>query len=100
MDSRNYVVKKLNEADILEILLEHFPEINEENTSFSRGILFGEPGNNLRFIGVYGDYDAQLQELDLEEIDANHDFNGDHSFLEKNPQFWLTKDSFKKESGF
>ena len=94
MDKINYVVKKINEDDILEILIEHFPEIDDKDTPLSRGILLGEPGKNLRFIGIYGKEEdvVEFRNLNLEEIDASHDFNGDHSFLEKNPDFWLGLD--------
>jgi len=97
MDSKDYVVKKLNEDDILEILLEHFPEINDKNTPLSRGILLGEPRKNLRFVGIYGREEdfVEFRSLNLKEIDAAHDFTGDHSFLEKNPQFLITKDNLK-----
>jgi len=94
MKKINYVVKKLNEDDILEILIKHFPEIDDKNTPLSRCILLGEPRKNLRFIGIYGrEADVvEFRNLNLEEIDATHDFNGDHAFLEANPDFWLNKE--------
>ena len=45
-----YSVRKLNQDDILEILLEHFPEINNVNAPCSRGVILGMPGDNLRFM--------------------------------------------------
>ena len=81
---------KLNEDDILEILLEHYYQNkNCAFLPFSRGILFGTPGEDLRFIGVYGqEEDSSVAGCDLAEIDKTADFNGSHSFLEKNPQFY------------
>ena len=83
---------KLNEDDILEILLEHYYQ--NKNCAFlpdSRGVLFGTPGEDLRFIGVYGkeEEEPQLAKCNLSEIDKTTDFNGYHSFLEGNPRFWL-----------
>jgi len=93
MDYKNYVVKKINESDILEILLEYFPEINDKNTPSSRGALLGKPGDNLRFIGVYGkEKDSNdLKDLSFEDIDSKYDFNGDHGFIEGNPEFWMSR---------
>ena len=93
LPSKDYFVKKLNEDDILEILLEHFQEINNSDTPLSRGVLLGNPGENLRFIGVYGrEEDVSFKELNFEKIDAEYDFNGDQSFLERNPQFNIKVD--------
>ena len=87
-DKKHLIIKKLSEDDILEILLEYYQE--KECASFprSRGMLLGIPGDNLRFIGIYGkENDSSIAESDLSEIDKATDFNGDHSFLEKNPRF-------------
>jgi hypothetical protein len=104
MNLNNCVIKKINEDDILEILLEHFQEINAKDLSSSQCVLLGQPGVNLRFLAVYGNGDSNGRlNFDLEEIDKNYDFNGDHSFLEKNPSFVIAKDSvisFKKKSRY
>ena len=98
MSNKNYFVKKLDEDDILEILLEYFLEIDRTNTPLSRGILLGKPGDNLRFVGVYGEEDdLEFMELSLEEIDGNYEFNGTHSFLKNNPTFYICKDLDEKE---
>jgi len=90
MSDKDYVVKKLDEDDILEILLKYFPEINDRSTPLSRGILLGKPGEDLRFIGVYGnENDNGFKSLNLKEIDAQYSFNGDHSFLKNNPSFFI-----------
>ncbi len=89
-DKGDFFTKKLNEDDLLEILLEHFQEIEFKTSSFSRAILLGTPGKDLRFISIFGDEDdIELRKCNLEEIDRRCDFNGDHSFLEKNPKFIL-----------
>jgi len=97
MSDENYVVKKLDEDDILEILVEYFPEINDKNTPLSKGILLGEPGKDLRFIGVYGrEDDNEFTKLSLKEVDAKYDFNGDHSFLKNNPSYLIKGRDSKK----
>ena len=84
------VIKKLNEDDILEILLEYYQENECASLPRSKGMLLGIPGENLRFIGIYGkEDDLSVSDCDLSEVDKTTDFNGDHSFLEKNPRFHL-----------
>jgi len=67
--------------------------MNDKNTPYSRCVLLGQPSVNLRFLAVYADDDYDLNALDFEEIDNNFDFNGDHSFIENNPSFQITKES-------
>jgi hypothetical protein len=89
-DKKNMVIKKLNEDDILEVLLEYYQEKECASFPHSRGMLLGIPGEDLRFIGIYGqEDDSSVAECDLSEVDKTTDFNGDHSFLEKNPRFHL-----------
>ncbi|MGC9934299.1 hypothetical protein [Priestia aryabhattai] len=70
---------KYNEEDILEILSEYFYTDCNFETIGSKAILLGEPGKDLRLIGVVGDgEDEELYETNLEELDGKIDFNGSH----------------------
>jgi len=70
-------VIKLNEDDILEILIEHFQTNNKVENA--KGILFGESGKDLRFVGVFGSInDIDIGRIDLGEVDKDMEFNGDH----------------------
>ncbi|MGY0374239.1 hypothetical protein [Clostridium sp. JNZ J1-5] len=84
------IIKKLNQDDILEIIFEHFQEIELKEAVITKGIILGTPGKDLRFVGVFGDETCEeIYEYDLEEIDENQEFNGSHAFLENNPNFCL-----------
>lgn len=83
----NYI--KLDIDDIMEILLEHYQEQFLES-NYSKGIFLGTPENELRFIGVFGEYnDKNLRNINLKTIDENMDYNGDHAFLKNNPDFFI-----------
>jgi len=88
LKNKSFYVKKINEDDILEILLEYLQETEFKDTVSSRGMILGTPGSDLRFISIFGN-EFNLKKYNLEEIDSNQDFNVDHSFLENNPQFHL-----------
>ena len=82
--------KKLNEDDILEIVMEHFLNDEFKDLSCTRCGVLGEPGKDLRFIGVFADEKSmEIFNYDLAKIDAEIDFNGDHSFLKKHPEFQI-----------
>ena len=86
--------KKLDEDDILEILLENFQD--SKKTAFGRGVLLGTIGKDLRFVGVFGKVnDEKIRKCNLEEFDRQNDFNGDHKFLKEHPEFEI-KNSNKK----
>lgn len=91
-NKKEIVIKKLNEDDILEILLEHFQEneLEDKHIVLTSGIIFGSPGKDLRFIGVFGDEKSEeIFKYDLAKIDKETEFNGDHAFLEKHPECYL-----------
>jgi hypothetical protein len=94
---RKIIIKKLNEDDILEIVLEHYQEQKEfKGMVKTKGQLFGTPGKDLRFIGVYGDDTAdEIFNYDLEEIDKKQDYNGDHSFFDRHPDFLIPSNQKK-----
>lgn len=82
--------KKLNQDDILEILIEHFWDDEFRGLGYAYGCLLGKIDEDLRFIGVFGD-ESQIEELNsnINEIDINCDFNGDHEFIKNNPEFQI-----------
>ena len=87
MEKTNF--KKLDEDDLLEIVLEHFQQL-ETDSEFARGVFIGTAGKNLRFIGLFGkENDQELKKCDLFQLDKDHDFNGDHAFLKNNPEFLI-----------
>ena len=46
------------------------------------GILLGTPEKDLRFIGYLGSLNNKnIENIDLEEVDQNMDYNGDHAWL-------------------
>ena len=86
-------VIKLNEDDILEILIEHY-QTGKFSRSKGSAKLFGNPGQDLRALIVLSD--DHNKNFDLDVMEKNTDFNGDHSFLKEHPEFDLSK-HFKKE---
>ena len=82
---KHYV--KLDCDDIMEILLEHYQD-QFTDSDCAKGILLGTPDNELRFVAVYGNND-DIKTIDLEEVDKEMDYNGDHAFLRNNPEFYL-----------
>lgn len=85
----NPCYKKLDEDDILEILVEHFQCGELKNFSSAQACLFGTPGKDLRFIGVFSNGVEGRTEYDMEKVDRDMDYNGDHSFLKKHSEFWV-----------
>lgn len=53
-DKKHMIIKKLNEDDILEILLEYYQDKECAYFPNSKGMLLGISGEDLRFIGIYG----------------------------------------------
>lgn len=87
MGKRNYI--KLDSDDIMEILLEYYQERFEFSEN-AKGIFLGEPNSELRFIAVFGETnDEEIQSIDLEKVDQEIEYNGEHAFLKKNPEFYL-----------
>jgi hypothetical protein len=68
---------KLSEDDVLEIILEHYQE-KMSSESFATASFLGNPGQNLRLVGVISDLDGVGYKFDFEEIDKSIDFTGDH----------------------
>lgn len=86
-------VHKLNEDDILEILIEHFQKGKNKKFAVSAKF-FGSSGEDLRAVIVMSK--KHTANFDFEAIEKNTDFNGDHSFLNDHPEFDLSK-QFKED---
>jgi hypothetical protein len=86
-NSKDLIIKKINEDDILEILIEKFYETDCSDFPSAKGVLLGEVGENLRFIGIFTNEDnwKLLREIDVNKIDSDYDYNGDHFTILKNP---------------
>ena len=83
---KNYVYEKLDEADILEILIEFLQE--KHNLPNAQIVLLGERNTDLRCVCALCK-DNHSMNLDLNEVDKQIDFTGDHKWLEQNPDCWL-----------
>lgn len=80
---------KLDMDDILEILIEHYYD-QLDNINEAKGIILGTPDTELRFVGAFcNNEETTISNIDLEKIDEEIKYNGDHSFLKKNTQFYL-----------
>ena len=87
--NRKICYKKLDEDDILEILIEHFQSGELSDFISARGCILGKPGDDLRFVAVFSKSDKQVLAQDLEELDKEINYNGDHSFLKTHPEYNL-----------
>ena len=71
------LIKKLNQDDILRILINHFQQ-DEYGESMGYGEIIGEVDKDLRFIGIFKNNDDSYPfEDDINRIDKEMDFNGD-----------------------
>ena len=83
MKDKNIVYKKLDQDDILEIVVEHFYD-ELKDYPLARAELFGKPGEDLRVVIAYGkEHGEEIRDLDFREIDSNMDYNGDHAFIKE-----------------
>ena len=73
----------------MEILIEHFQEGELSDFISARGCILGKPGDDLRFVGVFSKSDKQVLDQDLEELDKEINYNGDHSFLKTHSEYNL-----------
>lgn len=80
-------IKKLDQDDILEIIVEHFLEGECLGLDYARACILGESGKDIRVIVAYANEREAIENLDFEEIDQNMKYNGDHSFFRENPDF-------------
>lgn len=90
MNIENCVIRKINEDDMLEILTERY--MDSGFTGTARGLILGAPGVDLRFIGVWGQglFDEVLDNMDLNKLEKDVDFDSSDVFLEKDPRFYAS----------
>lgn len=80
---------KLNEDDLLEIIIDYCYDQCPELSS-AHAVFLGESGKDLRCIAVLDDDEfLKVTDEQIKDIDENKEFNGDHSFLENHPEFYL-----------
>jgi len=85
---KKYKLMKLDEDDILEIVIEYFQRKEKFGCLQARACLMGEVGKDLRFIGVFSDEEEKIQ-CDFKKIDMEMEYNGDHSLIKNKPEFWI-----------
>ena len=79
---------KLDADDIMEILLEYYQE-QFEDSECAKGMFLGTPDHELRFVAAFASMENdEICKVDLRNVDKNMDYNGEHSFLRKNPNFY------------
>ncbi|WP_233516698.1 hypothetical protein [Paenibacillus curdlanolyticus] len=71
---------KYNQDDILEILTEALAKENGFGTFYSKAMLLGTLGKDLRLIAVIGELedDEKIELINLNELDENMNYNGTH----------------------
>ena len=71
------MIKKLDEDDILRILVTHF-QVDNFGESWGHGEFLGTPGKDLRFIGIFRNDLKNLPfHYDVKEVDSSIDFTGE-----------------------
>ena len=78
------VYEKLNEEDIQEIVMEYLQE--KHNLNSAQIIMLGNVGEDLRCVCALKD-GIFSKPLNLEEVDKQIDFTGDHEWLKKHSEF-------------
>jgi hypothetical protein len=74
-------------------LIEHFQDNELADFISAQGCLFGEVGKDLRFIGMFSNSEKEVLRHDLERVDKEINYNGDHSFLKSHPEFNVSSPS-------
>lgn len=71
---------KYSQDDIIEILTEYIAKEHGYGTFYSKAELKGSVGKDLRLLMAVGtlDEDERVENVDLEQLDKNMDFNGSH----------------------
>ncbi len=71
---------KYNQDDILEILTEYIAKEHGYGIFYSKAELKGSIGKDFRLLMAVGalDEDETVENLDLEQLDKDMDFNGSH----------------------
>lgn len=80
------IYEKLNEEDMQEIVMEYLQE--KHNLSSAQIIMLGSVGKDLRCVCALKE-NVFSKPLNLEEVDKQIDFTGDHEWLKKHSDFLL-----------
>ena len=80
------IYEKLNEEDIQEIVMEYLQE--KHNLASAQIIMLGNVGDDLRCVCALKE-SVFSKPLNLEEVDKQIDFTGDHEWLKKHSDFLL-----------
>lgn len=80
------VYEKLNEEDIQEIVMEYLQE--KHNLPGAQIIMLGNVGEDLRCVCALKK-DFSSKPLNLEEVDKQIDFTGDHEWLKQHSEYLL-----------
>ena len=81
------IYEKLNEEDILEIVMEYLQK-KHDSLPFAKIVILGEIGKDLRCVCALSKK-IPSSDLDLIEVDKKIEFTGDHEFLNQHPEFLL-----------
>ncbi len=93
---KEFIYKKLDEDDIIEIIIEHFQRVECPDFIRAKACLYGEPGHDLRLIAVFSNDEQEKIEHDFKKLDEEMSYNGDHSFLKKHPEYYIPSQSQDK----
>lgn len=77
---KKQILLKYDQDDILEIITEYMAEKYGFGEFYARAMLFGTPDKDLRLVAVVGDSeDGSVKKVDLDKVDKELDYNGDHA---------------------
>lgn len=79
--NNRYVYFKLNSDDILSIVKDRLAKEIDFKDGHSAVLNFVGDEKDLRIVAVFSDVDDDLEQIDLNEIDKEIDFNGDLSAM-------------------
>ncbi|RIJ62891.1 hypothetical protein CW357_17450 [Rummeliibacillus sp. TYF005] len=79
--NNRHVYFKLNSDDILSIVKDRLAKDVKFKDGHSAVLNFLGDEKNLRIVAVFSDVDDDLEQIDLNEIDKEIDFNGDLSTM-------------------
>lgn len=64
----------------MEIITEYMAEKHGFGAFYARAMVFGTPGKDLRVVAVVGESeDISVKDVDLNKVDEELDYNGDHA---------------------
>jgi hypothetical protein len=90
--NKNYIIKKLSEDDIFEIIVDHYREYECFIYPNVRAVIKGTPDEDLRLIAVFSKNIDENLDFDFNEIDASVNFNGSHSEVGDLAEYYNTDD--------